>query len=108
MRTGITAALLVIAARAGAQSTLSFTLPPGPFAVGFRAVEQYDHTRTFGGAFDEDGKPVIGERARPIQTSIWYPSSAPASAPRMRYRDYVDLYSRPGTMPAHDARGRAE
>jgi len=26
----------------------------------------------------------------------------------MKYREYVDLYSRPGTMPAHDARAKAD
>src|SRR5215208_3345707 len=92
-------ALVCAAPLANGQSSLVFTLAPGPYAVGFRAVEQYDRTRTFGDAFDEEGKPVTGERARPIQTSIWYPSSAAASAPRMNYREYVHLYSRPGTFP---------
>ena len=85
-----------------------FTLPPGPYVVGFRAVEQYDATRTFGDAFDDEGRPTPARRPRPIQTSIWYPASPGEPQPRMMYREYVDLYSRPGTMPAHDARGKAE
>jgi dienelactone hydrolase len=91
-----------------AQSSVVFTLAPGPFAVGFRAVEQYDATRTFGDAFDDDGEPAPLRRPRPIQTSIWYPATTRRPQPRMRYREYVELYARPGTMPAHDAHGRTE
>ena len=29
------------------QSSLVFTLSPGPYAVGFRSVNQYDFSRTF-------------------------------------------------------------
>jgi dienelactone hydrolase len=92
---------------AQAQSSVVFTLARGPYTVGFRAVEQYDPTRTFGDAFDDDGKPAPARRPRPIQTSVWYPAATGATGARMKYRDYVDLYSRPGTMPAHDTRGRA-
>ena len=99
---------LVSTTSLAAQSSVVFTLPPGPYVVGFRAVEQYDATRTFGDAFDDDGRPAPARRPRPIQTSIWYPSSPIGPLPRMLYREYVDLYSRPGTMPAHDARGTAE
>jgi len=42
---------LSIALFAGAvsaqQSSLVFTLPPGPYAVGFESVNQYDYSRSF-------------------------------------------------------------
>jgi Tetratricopeptide repeat len=100
------ASLLAGGASATAQSSLSFTLAPGKYAVGFRAVDQFDRTRTFGDAYDEVGKPITGDRWRPIQTSIWYPAQVAPSAPRMRYREYVQLFSRPGELPARDAAGR--
>jgi hypothetical protein len=107
---GSVAAAFIVSAFASlaAQSSISFALAPGPYSVGFRAVEQFDRTRTFGDAFDDDGRPASANRPRPIQTSIWYPSSVGPSAARMTYREYVDLYSRPGTLPAHDARGKAD
>src|ERR1700760_4191708 len=73
-----------------AQSALRFTLPFGPYAVGFKAVDQYDYSRTFGDAVDQDGHPVSGERARPIQTSVWYPAAS-SNAQKMLYAEYLEL-----------------
>ena len=92
--------------RVPAQSALRFTLPSGPFAVGFRSVDQYDYSRTFVGPNDQDGQPRTGEHARPIQTSIWYPAAADARAARMRYAEYLELQAAPGSLPAHDSAGR--
>src|SRR5437868_5078086 len=84
MRSRIVRALtLLLAASASsayAQSALRFTLPYGPYAVGFKAVDQYDYSRTFGGDYDETGRVRTGERARPIQTSIWYPATMTTAA----------------------------
>ena len=41
---------------------------PGPYAVGFKVIEQYDRSRTWRLATDALGKPTQGERARPLQT----------------------------------------
>ena len=77
----------------------------GPYAAGVRLVEQYDYSRTFQPAIDELGRPYPGERARPIQTLIWYPADKSSRQP-MTWGDYVALsdsqvsFGRPRTMPA--------
>lgn len=53
-------------------------------------VEQYDYSRAYLGDFDVvTGKPVRGERARPVQTLVWYPAQ-PAGKP-VSYNDCVRL-----------------
>jgi len=89
-----------------AQSALSFTLPYGSHAVGFKALDQYDYSRTFGDVYDETGRTRTGERARPLQTSIWYPATTTATTARMKYGEYFTLNVAPGSLPAHDAAGR--
>ena len=44
----------------------------GTYAVGLRVVEQYDYSRIFMPVLDNLGKPYK-QRARPLQTLIWYP-----------------------------------
>ncbi|MDM4766644.1 dienelactone hydrolase family protein [Pelomonas sp. SE-A7] len=68
----------------------SFTNEPGPNAVGLRVLQQYDFSRSYRSRFDAvTGQPVSGERARPVQTLVWYPA-APGGRP-LRYDDYVEL-----------------
>ena len=67
-----------------------FTEQPGPYPVGLRVVDQYDYSRTFQPAVDVLGKPYTGERARPLQTLIWYPAQKIDGKP-MRVCDYGDL-----------------
>jgi tetratricopeptide (TPR) repeat protein len=63
-------------------------LVQGPYNVGFRVVSQYDYARTYKDATDGfTGKPTVGERARPIQTLVWYPA-AKGGTP-LRYADYL-------------------
>lgn len=65
--------------------------PPGPDAVGLRVVEQYDFARGYRGETDlQTGKPITGERARPIQTLIWYPAMK-GSGQALTVGDYVKL-----------------
>ena len=75
-----------------AQSSPAFHFPEprGPEDVGLKVVEQYDRTRVFRGTTDELGKPTTGERARPLQTLIWYPAGKSSGAP-MTIGDYVQL-----------------
>jgi dienelactone hydrolase/predicted negative regulator of RcsB-dependent stress response len=73
-----------------AQSTFHFTEKPGSHAVGLKVVEQYDYSRTYRPATDELGKPQAGERARPLQTLIWYPAQA-SSEKVMTVGDYIQL-----------------
>ncbi len=73
----------------GAQARSGFAgLAPGPHAVGFRVVPQYDYARTYAGNTDAvTGQPTTGERARPLQTLVWYP--APTGGTPLRYADYL-------------------
>jgi dienelactone hydrolase len=67
-----------------------FTEKPGPDAVGLKVVEQYDFSRAYRSLTDELGKPYQGERARPLQTLIWYPAEKSSGKP-MTVGDYSDL-----------------
>jgi dienelactone hydrolase len=77
----------------------------GPHPVGVRLVEQYDRSRIFQPAIDELGRPYPGERARPIQTLIWYPAENGPRKP-MTWGDYFALgdtevsFGRPRATPA--------
>ncbi|MGB8959212.1 MAG: hypothetical protein WCC00_09430, partial [Candidatus Aminicenantales bacterium] len=73
------------------KSNFTFSATFGPHPVGFRAVHQYDYSRVYKPASDLEGKPSTGERARPIQTLIWYPARPDASAQPMPYGRYIDL-----------------
>lgn len=84
------AALLLFVPVVQAQTTFHFTEKAGPHPVGLKVVEQYDYSRIYRPATDELGKPVTGERARPLQTLIWYPSQASAEKP-MTVGDYAQL-----------------
>jgi len=72
-------------------SNFTFSVTFGPHPVGFRVVHQYDYSRIYRYAVDWDGKPVTGERARPIQTLIWYPAQPDSSAQPMLYGRYIEL-----------------
>ena len=67
-----------------------FTEKPGPNVVGLKVVEQYDFSRSYRSVTDELGKPYQGERARPLQTLIWYPAQKNSGKP-MTVGDYGDL-----------------
>ena len=95
-----------VGSSAYAQSRLQFTLAPGQFAVGFKAVDLFDRTREFGertASVDHAG----GTHGRPLQVSIWYPAQPATNATRMRVREYAELTSLPGELPRRDAAGRA-
>ncbi|MDR6531827.1 dienelactone hydrolase [Caulobacter rhizosphaerae] len=84
-------ALLGAPSMSTAQSNFSRHNPPGPNAVGLRIVEQYDFSRGYRGETDvETGKPIAGERARPVQTLVWYPA-AKGSGQGLTVGDYVKL-----------------
>jgi hypothetical protein len=84
--------LLFLTSLAAAQAPpyFHFTEQPGRFPVGLKVVDQYDYTRTFLPVTDPLGKPTTAERARPIQTLIWYPA-VPSSAKKMTVGDYTQL-----------------
>lgn len=72
-----------------AQASSGFAgLQPGSYGVGFRVVQQYDYTRSYKDKTDPvTGKAYLGERARPVQTLVWYP--APKGGTPLRYADYL-------------------
>jgi dienelactone hydrolase len=63
---------------------------PGRYAVGLKVVHQYDQSRTFRNAVDDSGADYDGERARPVQTLVWYPALEPSRA-HLRVRDYTNF-----------------
>lgn len=72
---------------AQAASGFVFSNEPGQHGVGLRIVQQYDFSRTYKPKIDMlSGQPSSGERARPLQTLIWYPA-AKGGAP-VHYIDY--------------------
>jgi predicted dienelactone hydrolase len=81
--------VLLLAAVSIARAEPGFAgLTQGPHPVGFRVVQQYDHSRTYKDKIDVvSGAPSVGERARPIQTLVWYPAQK-GGAP-VSYEDYV-------------------
>lgn len=68
----------------------TFTQPAGPYAVGLKVVDQYDHSRVYRPRTDNLGQPVQGERARPLQTLVWYPATRTRASP-VTVGDYVKL-----------------
>src|SRR5271170_4714070 len=79
-----------IAAQAQNPPLFHFTEPPGPHQVGLKVVEQYDYSRIYRHSTDDLGKPYQGERARPVQTLIWYPAENSGVKP-MKVGDYGHL-----------------
>jgi tetratricopeptide (TPR) repeat protein len=75
---------------AGDGPLFHFTQERGPHAVGLKIVDQYDFSRTYLPKVDALGKPTVGERARPLQTLIWYPAESSGKKP-MTVGDYSDL-----------------
>lgn len=83
--------LLLFSTTTGMSSASHFSSSndPGIYGVGFRVVQQYDHARVFKQKTDLiSGTPTTGQRARPIQTLIWYPTKKTGNA-RLHYRDYL-------------------
>jgi len=72
------------------QSCQVFTLLQGPYAVGFRSVNQFDNSRSFA-KYSAEGTLVNKGGTRPIQTSIWYPAENGDDATLMLFEEYVDL-----------------
>ena len=78
-----------------------FTEKPGPDAVGLKVVEQYDFSRIYRSTIDDLGKPYQGERARPLQTLIWYPAQKSSGNP-MTVGAYGDLLATETTFGKPD------
>lgn len=71
---------------------------PGPYPVGLQVRQQYDQTRVYRRVRDNVTAQMTGaERARPVQSLVWYPAATGGKP--VRYRDYV------GTMASEDRFG---
>jgi len=79
-----------VAALAQSGPLFQFTEKPGPHPVGLKVVEQYDYSRTYRPRINDLGMPYQGERARPLQTLIWYPAGKSTRKP-MTVGDYGNL-----------------
>ena len=86
----VAVATTVVGALAQNAPLFQFTEKPGPHAIGLKVVEQYDYSRTSRSRTDDLGKPYQRERARPLQTLIWYPAEKSAGKP-MTVGDYGKL-----------------
>ena len=80
--------LFCAATAAHASDTFTFSNEPGPYAVGLHVRQQYDYARVYRTRLDlVTGQPATGERARPIQTLVWYP--AVRGGKPLTFGDYV-------------------
>lgn len=76
------------------------TLKPGPYSVGFQVFNQYDRGRYIQPKTDFEGHTTGGEKALPIQVSMWYPAEAAAGKPTMRFEEYLYLTHQKDTFRA--------
>ncbi len=67
-------------------------LDSGPYAVGFKTIEKYDYSRSYGPKYDYFGNKLDRELARPIQVVIWYPAEAEKDAMTMTFAEYTFPY----------------
>ncbi|MDQ3820340.1 MAG: hypothetical protein M3362_22030, partial [Acidobacteriota bacterium] len=65
------------------------SLSPGPYAVGFRTIYEFDRTRTWlvTRRYEKSFSPDLN--GRPIRISVWYPAALDAKARQLRFENYV-------------------
>ncbi len=71
-------------------SSFQFLQKPGPYPVGLKVVDQYDHSRAYAASSKNLSKSSVDDAARPLQTLIWYPSLKSTGKP-MTVGDYTQL-----------------
>ena len=65
-----------------------FKLVRGAHGVGLRVLQQYDYSRVYKTRFDVlTGQKVAGERARPVQALVWYPTEKKGTG--IAYSEYL-------------------
>ena len=70
-------------------ATSLFPDGPGPYGVGLRVVPLHDQSRVYASKIDPvSGAAAVGDRSRPIQALVWYPTAKKAGD-GIRYRDYL-------------------
>ena len=89
----LTATAVILTSGAVAQTPPIWgDLEPGPYAAGFKTVELYDYSRSFGRKFDYFGNPLPEQTTRRIQLCLWYPAQDAAGALPMVYGEYAYPY----------------
>lgn len=72
------------------QSPFWGNLSPGPYAVGFRTIYEFDRTRTWH-VTRGYGKPFTPDlQGRPIRISVWYPAVLDARSEQLRFEHYIN------------------
>ena len=71
-------------------SSFQFLQKPGPYPVGLKVVNQYDHSLAYPGFSKNLSKSAVGDDPRTLQTLIWYPSLRGVGKP-MTVGDYTQL-----------------
>ncbi|MRW84607.1 dienelactone hydrolase [Pseudoduganella sp. FT26W] len=75
MRLAFGIAVFMLSLPAFAAADFDLKLKRGPHAVGMKVLQQYDYSRVYKPRNDLfTGAATKGERARPVQTIIWYPA----------------------------------
>jgi tetratricopeptide (TPR) repeat protein len=71
------------------RSPLWSDLESGPYAIGFRTIKVFDHTRVVRLKQGREGVPTVGERAQPLLISVWYPAKKSATGRQLNFADYL-------------------
>jgi hypothetical protein len=82
--------------RAGTVAPAGGFAANGPYPVGYRAISHWDRTRQTAPARDYAGTPNSGNRATPMQVSVWYPAQAGGTP--MRLGEYHALGAKRETL----------
>lgn len=84
-----------------AAQELSLVPPLGPHKVGLHVRQQYDQTRVYRRVRDNfTAQMTDTERARPVQSLVWYPAAGGGEL--VRYRDYVSTMASEDRFNAPD------
>ncbi len=89
---GIIGVLILLSEGAAWGQSFFEEFAPGPYGIGFKTIEKYDYSRAYRAKKDYFGEIIPGERARPIQTCIWYPAEVAADEFPMVYGEYAFPY----------------
>ena len=93
LRLGFTVLVTLAVSTAQAQEPLLWGgLEPGPHAVGFRTLYQFDDARQYDPEYATDPTQLPAHRPRPILIGIWYPARETSAKP-IEYRQYLDVSS---------------
>lgn len=75
-------------------------LEPGPYAVGYQVVREYNHSRTFLPELRHDSTAVEDKQDRLMEVRIWYPAKITGNGERMPFHGYVKIRSEDGPVSA--------